>query len=72
MVVIMNDVTPVSYVLDGRYTIPDNGKLHKVAIAILPFCNDMPCNHSADLIQCVLAGGFFGFAFPRFSLTLSH
>ena len=36
-VVITNDVTSVSYIMDGRCTILGDGKLHKVTIAILPF-----------------------------------
>ena len=36
-VVITNDVTSVSYIMDGRCSIPGDGKLHKVTIAILPF-----------------------------------
>ena len=36
-VVIANDVTSVSYIMDGRCTIPGDGKLHKVTFAILPF-----------------------------------
>ena len=35
--VITNDVTSVSYIMDGRCSIPGDGKLHKVTIAILPF-----------------------------------
>jgi len=34
---ITNDVTSVSYIMDGRCSIPGDGKLHKVTIAILPF-----------------------------------
>ena len=34
---ITNDVTSVSYIMDGRCTILGDGKLHKVTIAILPF-----------------------------------
>ena len=36
-VAIMNDVTSVSFIMDGRCSIPGDGKLHKVTIAILPF-----------------------------------
>ena len=36
-VMITNDVTSVSYIMDGRCSIPGDGKLHKVTIAILPF-----------------------------------
>ena len=36
-VMIANDVTSVSYIMDGRCTILGDGKLHKVTIAILPF-----------------------------------
>jgi len=36
-VVIANDVTSVSYIMDGRCSIPGDGKLHKVTFAILPF-----------------------------------
>lgn len=36
-VVITNDVTSVSYIMDGRCSVPGDGKLHKVTIAILPF-----------------------------------
>ena len=36
-VLITNDVTSVSYIMDGRCSIPGDGKLHKVTIAILPF-----------------------------------
>jgi len=35
--VIANDVTSISYIMDGRCSIPGDGKLHKVTIAILPF-----------------------------------
>lgn len=36
-VMISNDVTSVSFIMDGRCTIPGDGKLHRVTIAILPF-----------------------------------
>ncbi|KAF9648650.1 hypothetical protein BDM02DRAFT_3096089 [Thelephora ganbajun] len=36
-VAIANDVTSVSYIMDGRCSIPGDGKLHRVTFAILPF-----------------------------------
>lgn len=36
-VMISNDVTSISFIMDGRCSIPGDGKLHRVTIAILPF-----------------------------------
>ena len=36
-VMVSNDVTSVSFIMDGRCSIPGDGKLHRVTIAILPF-----------------------------------
>jgi hypothetical protein len=36
-VMVSNDVTFVSFIMDGRCSIPGDGKLHRVTIAILPF-----------------------------------
>ena len=34
---ITSDVTSISFIMDGRCSIPGDGKLHRVTIAILPF-----------------------------------
>ena len=75
-VLITNDVTSVSYIMDGRCTILGDGKLHKVTIAILPFTATI--HHvitpriSFDAYLQVGFSDSFPCVFFSFADTLSH
>ena len=73
-VMITNDVTSVSYIMDGRCSIPGDGKLHKVTIAILPFAATVHhvITPRVSFDAYLQVGSFIEFVPCVFSLTPSH